>query len=720
MSHPSSLIVAVVSLWISRRSWCAVSLVAFLVLLMTPVQSSAVVPTNQLQRIEVRPKQHFTRVTLKLATNPRYDVVALPGNRLRIQLHDTTGRLFKGLRHYSDRNIGGLVVSQRGSDLVMTFAMAPQGVGWRAVHFDGVPAVSLDVGPLLEPPPLRPVQSGRERIWSGAEKLLRDFDPPIKPEVPFIPTDRLVLKNLLNEEDQKLFLAAEGALYKGQLTAAEDAFVPFVARTGSAIRPLALYRLAETRYRLQRYAQALENFREAEQLWAQFLSLNPASMFYYGDSIARTGNLPAGRQLLTRLVVAHADKQYAPVLLVRMADVLARQGNEPGAQAIYRTVAEAFENSKAHQIARMKLADRAFLLATPVNYQSLITTYREIAEHAGDFDLREEASFKAMLLAAINAPARPALEEAITYQKRFPRGVYTTILRDIREDLVEQSYRSGGWDKDPAGLLSLVNANQDYLAGALRVAGFLPAVTTAFEKAGRPLDLIALYAGLLERPWVGEANVPYLYLQVAEHSELLGDTLLAKKMLRSFLTRFPADPQARLGRERLGGLQYLDGELPEVRANLLWLLNKGEQASTPVSYYYLGRALWEGKSYAQAAMAMELYLATVKVEVAKKGAPLQGDAYYVGAQARQSLGQYRQALALLEAGVKVVPPERRDQFLYKLGEVNLQDGKQAQARSYFEQLSKEGKDADWRRLATQSLQSLATLSPTPSKKQKVK
>lgn len=719
MPHLRSLIGRVFLQVVGCRLGGGIGVVTLFALLVgLPEFAAAAIAANQLERIEVHPREHFTRIVLKLAADPEYDVVALPGNRLRLRLHDTTGRLFKGLRRYSDHNIGGLVLSQRGDDLLMTFAMAPKGVGWRAIHLDGVPAINLDVGPPWEPQPLRPQQPGRDRIWSGAEKLLRDFDPPLKPEIPFIPTDRQVLKNLLNDDDQKLFMAAEAALYKGQLTAAEDVFANFASRTGTPIRPLALYRLAETRYRLQRYPQALDDFRQAEQLWPQFLSLNPASMFYYGDSIARSGNLPMGRQLLARLIVSHADKEYAPVLLVRMADVLTRQGDGPVARAIYLNVVEAFKNSKAKQIARMKLADSGFLQATPMDYQALADTYRDIAEHAGDFDLREEASFKAMLLGAINAPAQRALDGVISYQKRFPQGVYNAILRDIREDLVEQSYLQGGWEKDAAGLLKLVNINQDYLAGALRLPGFLPAVTAAFGAAGQPLDMIALYLGLLDRPWVGDANQPYLYLQVAEQSAQLGDTVLAKKMLRSFLMRFPADPQVSHVTERLAALQYQDGELADVRTNLRWLFNKGQRASIPTSYYYLGRALWSAKSYAQSAQAMEWYLSSLQGTGQK--VPLMADAYYVAAQSRQALHQYPQALALLEAGLKAVPAEQRDQFLYKLGEVSLQAGRPAPARAYFEQLSKEGRDADWRRLATQTLQSLAVVPPSPSKKQKVK
>lgn len=680
--------------------------------------AQASVPNN-LQRIDVRQKGRYTRITLKLSAEPNYSVVRLPGNRLRVHLLDTSGALFKRLRHYSDSNIGGLLFSQRGKDMVLTFAIASKGVGWRAVHIDGLPAVSLDVGPLFAGASKPAILPGRERIWAGAEKLLRDYDPPIKPEVPFVPTDRQVLHTLLDDNDQKSFLAAEGALYKGKLTAAEEVFAQFAARKGAAIRPLALYRLAETQYRLQKYSQALATFREAEPLWADFLSFNPGTMFYYGDSIARSGDLPGGRQLLSRLIVAHADKKYAPVLLVRMADALARQGNEPGALAVYRTIVESFKDNKAYQIARMKLADRSFLQATSLDYQPLVTTYRDIAERAGDFDLREEASFKAVLLEAVNASAPEALDDVIKYQKRFPKSVYTTVVREIREDLVELAYRQGDWDKDPKELIRLVNDNQEYLAGCVRVSGFLPAVTTAYEKAGRPLDLIALYIGLLERPWVNDANGAYLYLQVADQADMLGDSLMAKKMLRGFTLRYPFDPQIRMAKERLGAINYADGELDDARTQLIWLLNKNEQAKYPVSYYYLGRSLWKGRQYAQTALSMELYLATIKGAEAKS--PLYTDAVYVTAQARQALGQRKEATALLESALKLVPQDRADQLLYKLGELAQQDGKIVQARSYFERVVKEGKDADWRRLATQSLEDLPTAPPAPpSKKSKVK
>ncbi len=693
---------------------------SLLVTLFVAFAADASVP-NQIQRIEIRTKPSFTRITVKLSDEPRFKVSRLPNNRLRISLKDTAGSLFRPLRRYSDRHIGGLLLSRRGDDMLITFAIAPEKSGYRVVHVAGLPMLSLDVGPLFTESGPRAVLPGRERIRNGAEKLLKNFDPPLKPEIPFVPTDRQALKPLLDAEQQNQFLAAEGALYKGKLTAAEDVFAHFTAGS-SKIRPLALYRLAETQYRLQKYTQALTTFREAVQEWPEFLEQNPAVMFYYGDSIARNGDLPGGRQLLSKLIVAHADKKYAPVLLVRMADVLARQGDEANAGALYRNVSEQFAQNKAQQIAMVKLADRTFLQTSPLDYLGLSATYRLIADKTADFDLREEAAFKHALVEAINGPADTALDLIANYQKRYTKGVYSTVVRDIRDDLVVLVYKGKEWGKNPAGLIRLVTDNQDYLAATVAVPGFFPSVTKAFETAGRPLDMISFYAGLLERPWIGQANVPYLTLQVADQSELLGDTMLARKVLQSFIMRNPTHDQVRWARERLGAIQYAEKDLPGVRAGLGWLLNKNEKANFPISYYYLGKALWDGKEYARSGLSMELYVATAKT--LKEQPPLLADAYYVAAASRQALGDRKGAASILENGVKIVPQTYKDQFLYKLGELALLDGRVEQGRALLDKVIKESKDPDWQSLARQALEDSKLMRPAaeqpPSKKPVVK
>lgn len=665
-----------------------------------PLSAQASVP-NRVFRTEIRPKQGYTRIILRLKEDPQFSIASLPGNRLRLILRDTDGPFFRKFRRYSDTSIGGLVFSRRGEDLLVTFQKA-SGTGWRDASVDGTCAITLDVGKKFSPELPRLYIAGREKIWNGVGKLVRDFDPPLKIDIPFLPTDRQILKNILNDSDQSAFMAAEAALYKGFLTEAEDSFTQFASRQ-SAVKPLALYRLGETWYKLQKYPQALAAFREAERIWPAFLTFNPSVTFYYGDSIARSGDLAGARVLLVRLIAQLADKKYAPTLLVRLADILSRQSHDPEALAIYRTVAENFPDNKARQMARMRLADRDFLGATPWNYRRLSDVYLDISTQNSDVDMREEALFKHVLLMSIHGGASDALQQLIQFQRRFPRGVYVTVSRTIREVLALQVYQEKNWNRDAPGLIRFVEEQQDYLAACMGEPDFLQHVVKAYDEAGQPIELIKFLTTLLDHQWAA-GSAPYLYEEIAVNANLLGDNVLAEKTLRTFLRKFPGHPRARLMLERLGGMYFTDGKYQEVRDTLLWLLNKKERALQNESYYFLGRSLWDQKGFAQAIKAMDLYIASAGRE--EKGAQYLTDAYGVSASARLSSGDRKGALRMLDAGLKLPNNGRKDEFLYKAGEINALQGNRQVARSYFEQVVAKGKDEDWKRLAQQAIESL--------------
>ena len=682
------------------------ALAGSLFVLAFPVTACATIP-NRVYRVDIRTRQDYTHITVKLQKPPRYTLTALPGNKLRLIMHDTGGPLFKKFRRYSDTNIGGLVFSRRGKNLLMTFQHA-SGIGWRELNMDGISAITLDVGKSFTPKPPQPAIAGREKIWQGVEKLVRDFDPPLKTEIPFLPTDRHILKNILDDNDQQAFMVAEAALYKGQLSEAEDIFIQFAARQ-APIRSLALYRLGETLYKLQKYPQALAAFREAERLWAAYLTFNPGVTFYYGDSIARSGNLEAGRALLAHLIARLADKNYAPALLVRMADILARQGHDQEALAVYLTVAENYSGNKASQMARLRLADRDFLRATPWNYRRLSDIYQDIYQQGGDVAMREESFFKYTLLESIHGESPDALRQVVQFQKRFPQGVYSTVCRTMREVLVAQVYRENSWDKDGDGLIRFVEEHQDYLAGCIEQPEFLPKVAMSFEAAGRFLEMIRLFTVLQDRQWAS-SGVPFMYEEIADKADLLGDTVLAEKTMRAFLRKYPTHPRARMILERLGAMYFSDNKQQETRDTLLWLLNKKERALKPESYYYLGRSLWGLKQYSQAVKAMDLFLAADGGNDSNR-VRLLPDAYFVAASARESSGDRKGALKLLETGSKLPPHGRSEELLYKTGELYLLDGNKSRARDYFEQIVKNGKDPEWRKLAQLALDSLGTARP---------
>ena len=688
---------------IVRRAHLFSVLLFMLAFSFLPSQAFAAIP-NSIYRIDVHPQKDFTRITVRLADPPLYRLSSIPGNRLRLVIQDTGGTLFKKFRRYSDKNIGGLLLKKRGDNLLVTFQIA-QNAGWRDVSQSDISAITVDVGAVLKPGAPHSLLRGREKIWNGVEKLVRDFDPPLKSEIPFTQTDSQILKSFLAEDEQKIFMAAEAALYKGKLTEAEELFTRFASRQ-APIRSLALYRLGETWYKLQKYSQALSAFREAEKLWPAYLGLNPGITFYYGDSIARNGDLTYARSLLAGLVARLSDKVFAPALLVRLGDILTRQGHEREAQAIYQNVADNFKLNKASQMALMRAADSIFLQSTPWNYRQISEVYVKASLQNSDLDMREEAHFKYVLLESMHGEAGEALQLVMGFQRKFPRGVYVAVVRTIREVLVAEVFRRTDWNKDSMALVRFMDEQNEYLAGCVEFPGFLATVTRAYSEAGRPIELVKLLTAIVERLWAAPI-APEIYVSIVDNAELIGDSATAERTIKTFLEKFPAAPRAHLMAERLGSLYFSENKHQRVKETLLWLLNKGERAQRSESYYLLGRSLWELQLYSQAARSMDLFLATST----GRDPRLVPDAYFVSGSAHENSGDRKGALKLFEAALKLPANNRNEEFIYRAGQINLSEGNIRRAKGLFDQLAKNGKDPDWQKLAQQALASLESKSP---------
>ena len=676
-----------------------------LALILLPDRAYASIP-NHLYRIDIRPQSNFTRLTMRLADPPQYSLSPISGDRLRLVIKDTDSTLFKKFRLYSDKNIGGLVLKKRDGNLLVTFCIS-QKSGWRDLSRTGISAITVDIGAPFKPLEPQSFLAGREKIWNGVEKLVRDFDPPVKSEIPFTQTDRMVLKSFLTEDEQKDFMAAEAALYKGRLTEAEELFTRFSSRQAQ-IRPLVLYRLGETWYKLQKYPQALTAFREAEKLWPAYLGLNPGVTFFYGDSIARSGELASARSLLASLVARLADKTFAPALLVRLGDILTRQGHEHEARAIYQNVAKHFKENKASLMALMRVADSEFLHATLWNYKLISDVYLHVSQHSADLDIREESLFKHVLLESVHSEAGEALQRVMGFQRKFPRGVYVAVVRTIHEVLVAEVYRCNNWEKDPSSLVRFMDEQHEYLAGCVYQPGFLATVTRGYNDAGRPIELVRLLSALVDRLWAASI-APDMYVSIVENAELIGDTSTAERTIKNFLMKFPGNQRAQLMTEWLGSIYFSAEKHQQVKETLLRLLDKGERAQRAVSYYQLGRSLWALQLNAQAAKSMDLFLASSS----GRDPALVPDAYFVAGSARESIGDRRGALKLFETALKLPDNKRNEEFIYRAGQINLQEGNTLKAKEQFDQLAKNGKDSDWQKLARHALISIDSKPALP-------
>lgn len=693
-----TFLVHISSVRICRQVLLVPGIVLAYLMFFSPGEAASSIP-NHLYRIDIRSEKDYTRLTIRFAAPPQYILAAIPGNRLRIVIEDSGGTLYKKFRRYSDKNIGGLVIKRRGNNMLITFQIA-KNVGWRDLTRPEIAAITLDIGGQFKSGAPKPSLASRDKIWSGIEKLVRDFDPPLKSEIPFSPTDRQILGQLTDKPGQQDFMVAEAALYKGQLTEAEQIFAKY-ASLQTQVRGLALYRLGETWYKLQKYPQALAAFREAEKLWPSYPGLNPGVTFYYGDSIARSGELSQARALLSGLVSRLADKTFAPALLVRLGDILTRQGHENDARAIYRNVADHFKENKASKMAAMRNADGMFLVATPWNYRAISDIYLRVSQQSGDLDMREESHFKHVLLECLHGEAGEALQQLMLFQRKFPRSVYAAIARNIRVVLVAEVYSQTQWDKDFAALVRFVEEQQEYLGDCVEQPGFPATLSRAYNETGRPIELIRLLTSLIDHPWASSV-APELYVSIVDNAELIGDTATAERTIRAYLSRFPNDAPAKLMTERLGSIYFTMDQHQKVKDTLLWLLGKGAHAQRAESYYQLGRSLWTLQSYPQAARSMELYLAATS----GRDKNLVPDAYFIVGSARESMKDRKAALKAFEAAIALPDNKRNEEFVYRAGQINLLEGNHAKAKKLFGQLINNGKDPDWKKLARQAMSSI--------------
>jgi TolA-binding protein len=143
--------------------------------------------------------------------------------------------------------------------------------------------------------------------------------------------------------------------------------------------------------------------------------------------------------------------------------------------------------------------------------------------------------------------------------------------------------------------------------------------------------------------------------------------------------------------------------MDSVISELSFILKPKARAAIPESNYYLGKALAAKGKGKDADRALTAF---VQARKESPNDPFLVDAYYTLSLSREASGNRRGAIDACRAGLTIESKEKRDQFLYKLGELLLQDRQPREARVQWAKLAKEGVDPEWRKMATQAVASL--------------
>jgi len=653
---------------------------------------------NRLRRVQILPRAGYTRINLFFQAPPDYSLVQGSG-RLRLSVKGCDAPSLRKLARYADPRIASLSVLRRYQQVELIFRLKQGDPGVEVL--DGNPAVlSLLIGPPARRTPSAPeIAAGRESILAGTERFVRQFGAPARVALPFRPSDPRVLKSLLGEEDAKLFERGEGFLYREQGREAQELFSPLLAKA-TAARALVCYRLGEALALQGRDRDALALFRQAEPLQPGYLDREPEVLQVYAELRVKTGDYPGARALFGRLMTQLSGTPFAAQLSNRLAYLWECQGESELALGMYRTVLSHAPGTEAATRADMRLADREMFSVPRKSYRALYDRYDAIYRSPGDLALRDEAFFKMALLQALYGPADEALAAAIDYGQRYPRGIFSTIVKKMREDLLLPVYGELYAARDGAALLKLAQDNREYLARCLLDPRFAPRLADAYREAGQLTKELELFGYLAERSY-SAAAAPFLTSRLTEDALALGDLARAESAGRSFLARFPKDPRADRVREELGRIAFQKGELKTAAAQLSFLNVRGKGPQFPESYYYLGKALAAAGDQRGAELSLTRFAA-----MAPQGSHLLADGYLALAGARSALKEYPAALAAYREGAKVAGGESAQQCLYKLGELYLQLNQVRQAREAWEQVAGRGAGGTWGKLASQALDDL--------------
>ena len=652
---------------------------------------------NRLRRIQIVPHQGFTRINLFFQAPPDYTLKLSPG-RIRLDIRGADAPSFRKLRSYADRQLSGVFTYPRAGALSILIPVREGEPGVQAISCGNPSVLSLDVGPAVKRAAPVDIAPGREPILAGTEQFVRDFAHPELAGVPFEPTDAKLLKELLPREEMLLFQQGEGLLYREQGNEALAIFSTLLGKP-PAVRALAYYRLGGALCLLQRTDEALAAFRQGEALWPEYLEQAPELLQAYAKVRAKSGDFAGARTLLLRLMNKAVGTPYQALLLNRLADLSERRGEMSPAAAMYRSAVVHAPGSTAAGRARLKLADRELFTLSRDRYRELLGRYQAIYQAPGDFALRDEALFKMALLLALYAPPREALEASVSYDKRYPRGIFSTIVKKMREELLLPAYRELYAARDDAGLARLALENREYLARCFSDPEFAPRLSRAFGSNAMLTREIQLFDYLADKDWAA-AGAAFMLSRVVDDALTLGNLTLAESTGRAFLARFAGTPHTGRVREQLGRVGFEKGDLQMVRAELRFLSLKGSKPQLPESDYYLGKALERSGDHRGAARCLARFTAG-----APAGSALLLDGYFTLACALGAQKDYPAALAACQVGAKLASGETAGQFLHKMGELYLQQGLVRQAMASWEKGAAGG--GTWGKLASEALNDLS-------------
>ena len=469
--------------------------------------------------------------------------------------------------------------------------------------------------------------------------------------------------------------AALATLDQEQLAAQ---LVPYGGRS----RADALFDLGDT-------AAALEHYRALNpqiKAWGAF----PQSLARLAEACYRQGDFAAAVARYAELAQVAGTPAARNLAAFGHARALIRSGRVDAGMSQLRTLAAGSEEDEAAQRARLLILDQEVLAAPAEKGFMKVLSYQQLGVTAVRRELREEAAFKHVLLAALQNIDRTTLGFLEEFIRQHRQGRFQDFSQALLNELLPQVIRQTVGRQDYFGALVLVEKYRDHLVALGTGSELLLDLGSALRSLGLLDKAADVYFFMLDA-YRGEAGEEPFYAPLLEVLAAKEDHRLVIEYADRYLEHFPKGEQVQPVLSHKLRALMAQKDYPAAAK----ILTSTELKRTPELDLLAGTVFWEVADMDRTAESLARVLADPAVRADHPQQLLRW------AEAELKRKRFDAALPLYREleGVAGLA----DQARYRQGQILLATGRRGEALKLFTDLAEKGEAPQWRQAASGAL-----------------
>ncbi len=450
-----------------------------------------------------------------------------------------------------------------------------------------------------------------------------------------------------------------------------------IAFTGET-KSLRLLRQADTFYDSGDSIKALVAYRKLN-IQSDTLEPHPSSLARYADALYTHQQFAKASEMYGKLVELLSDTDQQDLAIFRLAMSRHHAGEKwTRVLPLLNQIQDAFPGSAGAYRARIKQTDLLYLDGKTEETRAA-KEYRQLGIQANRITLREEAQVKQAMVYSLSGDQEASIQQAMAVLRNFRHGELTVEASALVISQLSDVLKTMIAEKRYIDALVLAKKNRLFFVRGWLDSDLLFDLAHAYAELGVYDRAVRAYQYILEISTGEERETVYVPMLTALYNN--GQYALIEDYADRYLFRYADSPRvAEVFLLRIQALQETDNLKTATR-----LLDNPDRPSTPAiervaASIYFDLQQWD--------TVISLLTTT---QLADQWAGNERD--YLLAESYFQNGQLNEARAVF-VGLQEADPYI-DQAMFRLAEIELQQGNPEMALKQFQKLAEKGKDTRW-------------------------